>query len=270
MSPPNPQENVVEEPQPKKRKQLMCPECGKTVTSLATHMKTHQQTLENKCILCEKSYKTKSGLVIHLRSVHEGVKLNCAFCPPEFPRVFSSWSGRQDHYLQKHFNITSTFQCPITVCNRSFPTARILKRHMRQLHSQFSISHKCEQCDLVFTRKQNLKIHRDSKHSDKASVVCEVCNKTFSHKKLLRQHNIIHSGEKNYKCLCCDKAFGQSHVMRNHIKKLHPAYVGLLPPKGTVINSKALQRMHEEKAMEKNLVKVDVKCVKSSYNQSPT
>jgi hypothetical protein len=75
---------------------------------------------------------------------------------------------------------------------------------------------------------------------------CEICSKQFKTKKYLRQHQILHTQERNYVCMVCGDKFAQNHVLRSHIHKLHPDYH--LPPKGTVVSKKALERLAEEEA----------------------
>ena len=49
---------------------------------------------------------------------------------------------------------------------------------------------------------------------------CRFCPKTFSKTANLRQHEIIHTGEKPYKCDICGKAFNRKGNMIAH-KVIH-------------------------------------------------
>jgi uncharacterized C2H2 Zn-finger protein len=62
-------------------------------------------------------------------------------------------------------------------------------------------------------------------------------------------------GEKNYVCPVCSKAFSQNHVMRSHVAKEHPDHV--LPPKGTILNIKALARIAQETENDAKLLKIN-------------
>jgi uncharacterized Zn-finger protein len=101
-----------------------------------------------------------------------------------------------------------------------------------------------------------LKAHKQSKHSDE-KYSCEVCGKVFTSQRFLRSHFLIHTGEKNYKCPVfeCSRLFTQNVLLRTHVTKAHPTYK--LPPKGTILNLKALKKMEQREQMEKSLIKVD-------------
>jgi uncharacterized Zn-finger protein len=88
------------------------------------------------------------------------------------------------------------------------------------------------------------------------SIYCDVCNKAFTHNKLLKQHYVIHTKEKNYKCPCCEKAYAQNHVLRSHVEKLHPEHQ--LPPKGTVVSIKAIEKLKRIQEEEASYVKTEL------------
>lgn len=41
----------------------------------------------------------------------------------------------------------------------------------------------------------------------------------FRKKTTLKQHILIHTGEKRYSCTYCERSFSQSHELRTHIRK---------------------------------------------------
>jgi hypothetical protein len=53
------------------------------------------------------------------------------------------------------------------------------------------------------------------------------------------------------------KLFAQNVVMRTHVEKLHPDKLHLLPPKGTVVNKKALEQQAIQRDIEEQYVKID-------------
>jgi hypothetical protein len=52
-------------------------------------------------------------------------------------------------------------------------------------------------------------------------------------------------------------AFGQNHVMRTHVLKLHPGSFQELPPPGTIVSAKALERLQKEQEYNDSLVKTE-------------
>lgn len=56
--------------------------------------------------------------------------------------------------------------------------------------------------------------------SDNSVHHCEVCNKTFSRSSLLKQHSVIHMGNKRFKFRCevCGKMFRTRSHLRDHMR----------------------------------------------------
>ena len=59
--------------------------------------------------------------------------------------------------------------------------------------------------------------------STKPRVLCDVCQKTYSSNRNLRQHMLIHKGIKKYKCGFCQKAF-RDRSTRNRHEHLHTGF----------------------------------------------
>jgi uncharacterized Zn-finger protein len=66
----------------------------------------------------------------------------------------------------------------------------------------------------------------------------------------------MHTNEKNYKCPVsgCSKDFYQNSVLRAHVEKFHPNHE--LPPKGTIMNMKALAEIESKQQYINSLVKI--------------
>merc|ERR1711983_254733 len=59
-------------------------------------------------------------------------------------------------------------------------------------------------------------MNADTEDKTTREKACTLCGKTFSNNSGLKQHAIVHSGEKPFKCDLCDKAFGQKGALLNH------------------------------------------------------
>ena len=94
---------------------------------------------------------------------------------------------------------------------------------------------KCEKCDNVYTRKDNLQKHqlicgRDKvkvKKSTSAVMIfnCETCGKTFTQNRYLKQHKRTHFRRMEigkYDCKFCEKTYTSNQKLGNHIEKHHP------------------------------------------------
>lgn len=88
----------------------------------------------------------------------------------------------------------------------------------------------CEYCERTYIKPVELQKHAAVKHlADKncttGSYVChhEVCGKSYSYEKNLRQHIITHHEGKKFKCEKdgCGKKFSSAQNLRLHVKRDH-------------------------------------------------
>ena len=132
----------------------ICPECGKSVPNLSSHMTAVHSNENVPCPHCDRVCKSKMYLNQHIKKVHE--KAPCVHCG-------------------------------------QLVSLSYMKRHIQAQHTA-----------------DNEKDHR-----------CDVCNKGFSSKIVLKDHMNIHTGEKPYKCKFCSSCFASrgNHAMheRGHL-----------------------------------------------------
>ena len=106
----------------------------------------------------------------------------------------------------------------------------------------------CDMCEKIYTKRQNLQRHKDSKHgkavqcskcgkcikwknylakheakcSGKSVTVCGVCGKKFSYAWYLKRHMLqAHADDKeqcSYKCLKCNQVFVRIHYYKKHVE----------------------------------------------------
>ncbi|XP_074637505.1 uncharacterized protein LOC141895557 isoform X2 [Acropora palmata] len=78
--------------------------------------------------------------------------------------------------------------------------------------------HHCQVCKKTFSRSSLLKQHSVIHMGNKRfKFRCEVCSKMFRTRSHLRDHTRIHTGERPFKCHICEKAFKQSSDLKKHI-----------------------------------------------------
>jgi uncharacterized Zn-finger protein len=73
----------------------------------------------------------------------------------------------------------------------------------------------CDVCNRSFSTKSILKIPQ-STHSGQRPYLCDVCDKSFSWKSELKTHQHIHSGEHPYLCDVCSKSFSRKSYLKTH------------------------------------------------------
>ena len=82
-------------------------------------------------------------------------------------------------HVQSHGDLP--YKCH--VCDKSFARSDSLRRHM-MIHNDNSVYYDCETCDKKFKSNSSLCTHVKNIHEG-LSYSCEICLKSFAHKKIL-------------------------------------------------------------------------------------
>ena len=163
-----------------------------------------------------------------MRRVHGegGREVMCTYCGKGFATLYSAHKHEKQYHggNQQGSRPKADYQCP--VCLKPLANKTQLRIHMVRLHSDAPPSIMCEQCGKGFKEKHSLKIHIKT-HGEK-TVPCDLCELKFRSVTKLKQHRMIHTGEKPNVCPYCQHAFIQLGVCKSHILKVH----GIEVPKG--------------------------------------
>lgn len=129
--------------------------------------------------------------------------------------VFSKLANLKAHMEKK--NHKSNFNCQI--CDDPFKSELDLVGHFKKKHMR---DNKCRACSKVCKDKATVEKHVKLCHTVRNySHMCKICNQGFVRADRLRDHAIIHSGEKPFQCKICEQRFRWKRNLLAHEKKVH-------------------------------------------------
>lgn len=215
-----------------------CPKCPKIIqyrSKFLQHSYRHISTKFFSCDVCNKFFKSKSALNVHI-NVHNGTIFQCDVCQKEYPykpsfdahmRQYSNTPFYPCSKCERKFHIKNdlilhlardhknNFSC--YACEETFPNVDTLRVHVI-LHNGLTTSTKyqCEFCGRPCAGRQSLNSHKKRVHLDLHSVMCDICGKKLTSKGSLKNHLLMHRGEKPFACEHCGKQFLSMNTLKIH------------------------------------------------------
>ena len=96
---------------------------------------------------------------------------------------------------QTNANVTKRHKCH--VCDKTFSTKEIRKRHIGTVHEQNNARFSCNKCDktfnLGFLLARHLLTHLTEEEKRKRNIKCHICSKSFSRPDILKKHIKTHN-----------------------------------------------------------------------------
>ncbi|XP_069792101.1 zinc finger protein 142 [Narcine bancroftii] len=170
------------------------------------HMKAHGGTRLYKCTDCDYTTKNRQKITWHIR-IHTGEKpYKCHLC---------SYACADPSRLKYHMRIHQEerkYLCPD--CGYKCKWINQLKYHMTK-HTGAK-PYQCDQCEYCTNRADALRTHKETRHKETRSFICEQCGKGFKTRFLLKTHLKKHSEEKPYVCSVCHRGFRWQAGLRHH------------------------------------------------------
>ena len=105
-----------------------------------------------------------------------------------------------------------------------------LKSHEMSAQQSFKNEHSCNLCDMIFSRKENMKRHEMNVHLNIRSFICDICKRKFSEKGNLKQHknrgtcqtkNNLKIIDKEHICDVCNTAHSSKSNLTKHRRNVH-------------------------------------------------
>ncbi|KAG8432271.1 hypothetical protein GDO86_016785 [Hymenochirus boettgeri] len=188
---------------------LCCPFCSFSCRHQLVydhHVKGHGITRMYKCSDCDYTTKNKQKITWHSR-IHTGEKpYKCHLCS-----YACADPSRLKYHMRTHKD-EKKYLCP--ECGYKCKWVNQLKYHMTK-HTGLK-PYRCKECDYCTNRADALRIHRETRHREVRSFICEQCGKAFKTRFLLKTHMKKHSEEKPYVCNLCQRSFRWPAGLRHH------------------------------------------------------
>ncbi|KAJ2938668.1 hypothetical protein O0L34_g11994 [Tuta absoluta] len=187
----------------------VCSQIFHTFKSLQYHMHSHFSNFI--CKVCSAGFVARNALALHIKT-HEIGSVKCSYCSKTFNHL------RAKKYHEEYVHTTGIRKSVCRICNARFRDYRQKKIHLVRVHGVGSLEFKCQSCDKVFATSYGLLHHTNNFHLMMRPHQCPVCSKSFYSQPLLKNHLLIHTGEKEFQCDICSKRFVRKTTLVEHMK----------------------------------------------------
>ncbi|XP_065088195.1 zinc finger protein ZFP2-like [Ochlerotatus camptorhynchus] len=128
----------------------------------------------------------------------------------------------EQHTPRRKINISerSNEDYVCTICQRSFGSQQLLLLHRNRALKK---KHICSFCAESFLIPSTLREHELLVHSGTIPQhPCDICDKTFRTKNLMKAHRSTHDQERDFSCDQCGAQFRFRFQLKKHVRGVHP------------------------------------------------
>jgi uncharacterized Zn-finger protein len=182
----------------------VCGECEEIFTkkgALNAHRLTHPKVFE--CEYCRKQCRSAAQLDDHRRIHTKELPFMCETCGKCF---------RNTTLLHSHKYVHKPLIYTCEVCNKKCSSRCILRQHEKAHSTDTKMI--CEVCGKILYTPFSLQIHLRI-HTGEKPFQCDVCGKCFISAGKLKNHRFVHTDRK-YRCITCDKEFSFRQSLLQH------------------------------------------------------
>ena len=219
------------------------------VNQLSEESEFYIETLpqHHTCLICRDIFHCKKDMINHYKKSHppqwlekRGGKMSCPF--PSCKHVNSK------ELMMLHMRVAHTNEKPFRCrqCGKGFVRKSGLRSH--ELIHKEEKTFKCHICEKEYRQKPALAYHLRSAHEGRKDLVCQYCQKKFSNRTHLRDHERIHFEERPYKCDKCGKTFKQLGHLTTHNKSCSGDKEHKCPLCGWAFATRGNMKQHIENA----------------------
>jgi len=169
---------------------------------------------KTKCRICQKVFRKFAEIDEHFKKDHPGRKpFECDVC---------GYNAKDEARLKKHELCHKQGgqkeQC--NICFKEFRNKVSLRTHRNMVH-KMGKQYTCSYCGKILYSSQYVKKHEATHTGQKfKAATCKYCGKTVEYTKL-KNHELIHTGEKPFKCSDCSYRCIQRSNLRIHMRAVH-------------------------------------------------
>nr|CAD7407426.1 unnamed protein product [Timema poppensis] len=158
----------------------------------------------------------------------------------EFQGVSKSLQSRIIETIQKIASTKKSNQSRLSL-KRPY-NLKVKKTIMKRKRLRSKFGWYCRQCDLKFDSSEELEKHKSANTC--STHPCQYCGKLFHSKKILLEHERLHTNERPYMCEYCGKSFRTCTMLRTHHNSHSTNQTFVCPDCGKSYNNKASFHYH--------------------------